>query len=196
MEAYYEESAVARDAKSEAKKYKLVGIFSYVSLSIGIILALMGFAAFRSWKDFFAWLLFPCACFYVGWFFLYKFKKRFNVTYDYLFVSGELRIAKVFNAYRRKPLIRIQAEEILQLGDAESDSFQEIMSAPEIKAVYCTSNIEPMEGKFFMYLLINDNGKKAYVLECREEMLLNIMKFVNRTTLARDYVAQAKKNRA
>jgi hypothetical protein len=45
-------------------------------------------------------------------------KNRFNVSYDYAFVSGELRIAKVINVNKRKLVARIQAEDIIQLGDA------------------------------------------------------------------------------
>ena len=47
-----------------------------------------------------------------------------------------------------------------------------------------------------MYVHANDPlGKKLYVLECREELLVNILKFVKRSTLEHDYVAQEKKQK-
>jgi hypothetical protein len=61
--------------------------------------------------------------------------------------------------------------------------------------VFCTSNDEASEGKFFMYVLANYNGKKLFVLECREMLLENIMRFAKRTTLDRDYVSQEKKKK-
>lgn len=46
-----------------------------------------------------------------------------------------------------------------------------------------------------MYILTAGNaGKRLYILECREELLINILKFVKRGTLESDYVAQEKKN--
>ena len=39
------------------------------------------------------------------------------------------------------------------------------------------------------------NGKKLFVLECREELLMHIMKFAKRGTLESDYVMQEKKQK-
>ena len=49
--------------------------------------------------------------------------------------------------------------------------------------------------KFFMYVCAQYNGKKLFVLECREELLMHMMKFVKRTVLDHDYVPQEKKNK-
>ena len=38
------------------------------------------------------------------------------------------------------------------------------------------------------------NGKKLFVLECREELLAQMLKFMKRTALDHDYVSQEKKN--
>ena len=124
---------------------------------------------------------------------LFKIKNRFNVSYDYAFVSGELRIAKVINVNKRKLVAKLQAEDIIQLGDTDNTSFEILRTDPNTKMIFCTSNDVAGEGKFFMYILVNDNGKKLYVLECRELLLMNILKFVKRTTLESDYVSQEKK---
>ena len=50
-------------------------------------------------------------------------KNRFNVSYDYAFVSGELRIARVVNVNKRKLVARIQSDDIIQLGDVENTAF-------------------------------------------------------------------------
>ena len=64
---------------------------------------------------------------------------------------------------------------------------------PGIKTVYCTSNYMASDGKFFMYIHTDYNGKKLFVLECREELLIHMLKFMKRTVLDHDYIAQEKK---
>ena len=122
-------------------------------------------------------------------------KLRYNVSYDYCFVSGELRISKVFSFTKRKLLARLECSEMLQVGDIENSSYERLRSDPMTKEVVCTPNIEAADGKFFMYILINNDGKKLYVLECRENLLMNIMKFAKRNVLESDYVMQEKKQR-
>jgi hypothetical protein len=46
-----------------------------------------------------------------------------------------------------------------------------------------------------MYVLANDEGKKIFLLECKETLLVNIMKFAKRSVLESDYIAQEKKQR-
>jgi hypothetical protein len=121
-------------------------------------------------------------------------KKRINVSYDYIFVSGELRIAKVFNVNRRRLIVRLQPDDFLQVGDIENAGYERAKAAPGVKEVIVTPNGESSEGKFFMYILAaTAGGKKLYVLECREELLINIVKFTKRGTLESDYVMQEKK---
>ena len=121
-------------------------------------------------------------------------KRRFNVSYDYLFVSGELRIAKVFNQSKRKRVCILDSVSILQVGDMESASYDRFRATPGMKEVICTPNLTASEGKFFMYVLAQHDGlKKLYVLECREELLVNMMQFLRRDILDRDYIPQARK---
>ena len=120
---------------------------------------------------------------------------RFNVSYDYCFVTGELRISKVYNVNRRKVVARIDCEDMIQVGDADNASYERFKADPTIKEVVCTPNVEPAEGKFFMYVLANYNGRMLFVLECRENLLMNIMKFAKRSVLESDYVMQERKQR-
>lgn len=215
MDVLYEESAVGQKSAKSAKIYKVVNIFSWIALILGVIFLMIfipnlvasfskaqpsgeisaeqiaeAVAMARGWA-FMSGM--QVVFFALLWFFLYSLKKRINVSYDYTFVSGELRIAKVFNINRRKFLYRIQAEEIMQLGDVENSSYDRLKSDPSTKQVILTPNTEPSDGKFFMYLLANAGGKKLLILECREELLVNILKFVKRGTLESDYVSQEKK---
>lgn len=191
MDVFYEESSIARNAKKESTKYKIMHIISTVFLVLGIMAVFFGFS-FIPTNMLLGWA-FICLWFFICWFILFKLKSRFNVSYDYSFVSGELRISRVININKRRLVTRIDSEDIIQLGDVDNTAFEGLRADPSTKTVLCTSNSEAGEGKFFMYILVNDNGKKLYVLECREELLINILKFVKRTTLESDYVSQEKK---
>jgi hypothetical protein len=129
------------------------------------------------------------------WFIFYKIKSRFNVSYDYCFVSGELRISQVFNINKRKLIARFDCADMIQVGDMENPSYERFRSDPNVKEIVCTPNIEPANGKFFMYILVDYNGKKLFLLECRENLLMNIMKFAKRSVLESDYVMQERKQR-
>ena len=102
----------------------------------------------------------------------------------------------LFNINKRKLITRIQSENILQLGDLDNDSFSRLATNPSNKQVVCTPNFTAATGKFFMYAHVNEPiGNKLYILECREELLVNILHFVKRGTLEPDYVSQEKKQK-
>ncbi len=191
MDIFYEESSIANNAKKESKKYRIFQILSYVFFAVGLLSIMVG--CYFPPKQFLIWLLMCSSWFFVGWFVLFKMKNRYNVNYDYSFVSGELRIARVINVNKRRLVTRIASEDIIQIGDVENTAFDGFRADPNTKTVFCTSNSEAAEGKFFMYILASDNGKKLYVLECREELLMNMLKFVKRTVLESDYVSQERK---
>ena len=191
MDIFYEESSIASESVREAKKYKILQIVSVIFLTLGITAIILGFY-FVSLEGWILWS-FVCAWFFLAYFLLRKWKMRFNVSYDYAFVSGELRISRVININKRKLVARIDCEEMIQIGDVDNPSYERLSSDPATKSVICTSNNVASEGKFFMYILANHDGKKIFVLECRETLLLNLLKFVKRTVLESDYVMQEKK---
>ena len=84
---------------------------------------------------------------------------------------------------------------MLQIGDLDNPSYARLASAPNTKTVYCTSNDKPATGKFFMYILVGGDMKTLYVLECREMLLMQILKFARRSVLESDYVMQEKKQK-
>ena len=211
MDAFYEESAVNHGAKTGEKKYKVFHIISRIWLILGIIFLLITLfsipncsftptteeqeQAMAMHKSLFVFFSMQTV-FFAGMFFLFcRLKNRSNVSYDYCFVSGELRISKVFNVNRRKLFARIDCQDMIQIGDVDNSSYERLHSDPMVKELICTPNIVAGEGKFFMYVYANLDGKKLFVLECRELMLMNILKFVKRTVLESDYVMQEKKQK-
>lgn len=194
MDVFYEESSIARDSIKESRKYKILSIISAVFLTLGIIAIIFGISFIPLDATWILWGFF-CAWLFLAWFLFKKWKQRYNVSYDYCFVSGELRISKVINVNKRRLVARFEGEDFIQIGDADNPSYERFRQDPTIKTVFCTSNDEAADGKFFMYILANYNGKKLFVLECREELLMHILKFVKRSTLESDYVMQERKQR-
>lgn len=135
MDILYEESAVNSNAQKAEKRYRIINIFSKFFGVLAIIFAVILFfnllTFLFSFKGMTAenrgsaiallvLLLFLTTLFGGPWLACYLLKRRTNLSYDYTFVSGELRISKVFNVNRRKFLYKIQPESILKLGDADS----------------------------------------------------------------------------
>ena len=193
MDIFYEESSLSQSSKKESRRYKIIHYISYLFVFLAAISGVIAIMWTPASICIFFWL--NTAVFFGMWYLLYRLKSRLNLSYDYTFVTGELRISRVVNVNRRKLQTRFNCENILQIGDMDSESYEQLASDPTAKKVYYTSNVEPSEGKFFMYILANVDGKKLYVLECRELLLMNILKFARRGTLESDYVMQEKKQR-
>ncbi|MBQ8292035.1 MAG: hypothetical protein IJX88_06000 [Clostridia bacterium] len=210
MDAFYEESAIDVNSVKSAKRYKILHIVSVIFLVVAIILLVICLfnipfgnagasaeaqAAHEAAKFLSGFCGVQGVMFLGFWFLFYKWKSRCNVSFDYCFVSGELRISKVFNVNRRKLIARIDCEDMVQVGDIDNPSYERFKSDPTNKEIVCTPNVVAAEGKFFMYVLANYNGKKLFVLECREALLMNIMKFAKRSVLESDYVMQERKQK-
>jgi hypothetical protein len=193
MDVFYEESSISSDITKGSKKYIILNVFSIIFLVLGVFSLIL---LLTTPINLLILGILQSLMFFGFWFLFRKWKMRYNLSYDYAFVSGELRIAMVFNVNKRKLLTRFDCEEIIQVGDVDNPSYDRFAADPTIKVVLCTSNFEPAQGKFFMYILANNEGRKLYVLECREELLVNILKFAKRGVLESDYVMQEKKQKS
>lgn len=209
MDVLYEESAVNANAAKGEKRYKILNLFTWffgvlalifaILFVIGLVSFLMAMSAMKAEDRATAigsliFYFMMVTLFGGPWLACFLMKRKLNVSFDYTFVSGELRISKVFNVNRRKFLYRIDAESIQKMGDADTPSFDRVISDPSVKKIVCTPNAEPSGGKFFLYIVTSESGgRRVYILECREELLINILKFVKRGILESDYVMQEKK---
>lgn len=211
MDVLYEESAVNANAAKGEKRYRIFNIFSvffgvlaaifgvlFLYSLLAVLFSLGSLTSEQRAKSIgsliFYFLIFTL--FVAPWLAFRMLKKHTNVSYDYTFVSGELRISKVFNVNRRKFLYKIDAVAIQKMGDVDSASFERTVADPSVKQIVCTPNDYPSEGKFFLYVATSESvGRRVYVLECREELLINMLKFVKRGILESDYVEQSKKAR-
>ena len=180
MDVFYEESSISSDITRGSKKYMILNVLSIIFLVLGVFSLIL---LLTTPINIIVLAILQSLMFFGFWFLFRKWKMRYNLSYDYAFVSGELRIARVFNINKRRLLTRFDCEDIIQIGDVDNPSYDRFASDPTVKVVLCTSNLEPAQGKFFMYILANNDGRKLYVLECREELLINILKFAKRGSL-------------
>ncbi len=188
----YEESAAPVNSAKEASIYKVLKIISIILFVIGIIVLLPGLS--RGYAYFFysaesdslymflsALIIAVVILIFAFTFFFWK--NRFNVIYDYSFVSGDLRISRVIGN-RRKFLYTIKSDEISKIGKVSSYGYFSIKNNKAIKEIKLTKNKIPSKGKSFYYLYCSTRmGKELLVIECREELIKYLSLYVSKDTI-------------
>lgn len=120
-------------------------------------------------------------------FFLIK-RHSFYLSYDYTFVSGELRLSKVFHERKRKLLYRLSEERIIKIGKVGSESYKKLKASPDIKEDILTPNDTAAEDREFYYIQANTNvGKRLLVVECRQQLIVTIVRYMNKNILETDF---------
>ena len=204
-DALYEESALCARAQKEEKWYLAFQIIAIIFSVVSVLDAFFCFislpAVIHQYRTegeeqltTFGFavnliLMFGMlASFVLCAFLFFRFRKRFNVSYDYLFVEDELRVTKVFNGRKRKHLVTMKADSVLQIGYYEKPSFDRLAAGlNEKKTKFLTSNREPVGDKEFIYILHSASGiKTLYVIECRRMMLEYVVRGFGRTKFERE----------
>lgn len=201
-DGFYEESAVSARSAKEAKFYLFFKIFAIICGVVAVFLLTFAFPFIRSATEtanedpankteimifallpYFGVVLLFIAVGVGSWFL----KNRFNVSYDYTFVEDELRITRVFNGKRRKFIMRLYADRILQIGWMDSEAFDRaVRGFAKKKIKRFTPNREPSEGKEFIYVIHSDSIEKTMcIIECRRQLLENLVMAAGRNKLER-----------
>ena len=185
QEMLYEESAKCQNEKKESKIFKILLTFSIISFAFSMV----GFFIlinFMNLNDY--WLfnviiyVLPIIFFLAMGIFLIKFKNRFCVDYDYIFVTGSIRVSKVINNALRQTIYRFNCSQIEKIGPTDSKTFKAYLNSNLCKIELLTSNEQPQEGKDFYYFIINyNNEKKLLIFECSKVFLINVLKYSNRS---------------
>ncbi len=198
-DGFYEESAISVNSRGESRLYMAFKVLAIIFFVIGI-----GGGALLSFRivvgtvtneeldsmqrtfllvEWFGTLLILIGFGLICWFL----KNRFNISYDYTFVEDEIRITKVFNGRKRKFLTTLKSDRIMQIGWVDSDAYQNALRGlGGKKIIRCTPNKQPAEGKEMIYIVQSTTlGKDLYVLECRRQLLENIVFTAGRNKLER-----------
>ena len=196
-DALYEESAQPHNASKQSKCYTAFNVLFIVFAVLAVFeiflcllilpYALEGVTGWTLAVNIIVWVL-PGLGFGLASFLFFWFRGRFNVSYDYLFVQDELRITKVFGGKKRKHIVTLTADHILQLGYCEGTSFERTYAGLKgDKPQIMTPNNEPAEGKDFIHILYSSSaGKTLYILECRKEMLEHLVLAAGRNKFVRE----------
>jgi hypothetical protein len=194
-EFFYEESARIQNEKSASVKYyvfKTLSIIFYVFAGFYLFI----FFNFVPIDDTFKnnillniiFMVVPLALFIVSGIIFGRFKNKFYIDYDYTFVSGSIRVAKVIKNYKRKLVFNFDTSAIEKMGKYGSETYNQYEKSPGIKKHFLTLNYTASEGKEFYYLVVNvDDNKNLLVLECTELFMATILKYSNKTILEKDF---------
>ena len=109
-------------------------------------------------------ITFPLALFICLGILLGRLKNRFFVEYDYTFITGTIKIAKVIRQIKRKSVFDFDVSNIEKIGMYDSSTYNEYLAIPGISTMVLTSNSSPNEGKNFYYIVANIFGEKKLLI--------------------------------
>ena len=188
-EVYYEESATVANPTSAKRKYnigKILSILSYCLTFVWFLIFLIFYGLSNVVIDLIV-LFFPIITFIAIGIVIGKVKNTFYQEYDYAFVSGSVRVAKVFNMSKRRFLFEFNCDAIEKLGEYGSETYNQYANMPGVKTQILTPNDLPGNGKNFYYIVVNINAdKKLLVFECTKTFMLNVLKFSKKTVLEKE----------
>ena len=177
-EVLYEESAIPSNLKLQKTIYVIYTVFIWLT---GIAAGLFFLFAFYLDISF----LFMTACFVLSDLLFVFLRRKIYYCVDVIFVSGSTRIVRVIHYRKRKKIVSFEANEVVQVGKIGSESFQKLLSVPQLKKIYATPNKYLEEG---FYVQINQGSVTSLVLlECKEEYLQNLVLFTGRKVIEKDY---------
>lgn len=192
QEVFYEESVDTHKQAAAKRRYMLFKIVSIIAVILGVIAVIMFFFGIPIGEDgitpsviamLVVWGITAVIMFAFA-ILLGRKKHSFYLSYDYTFVSGELRISKVFNNRRRKHLYNIPTDRIIKIGRVGSDTYSKTKKTPETKEDILTPNNEAEDDKEFFYIYAQTNvGKRILVLECRQQLLFTIVRYMNKPNI-------------
>lgn len=190
-EIFYEESSSQIKSKSIKLKYYgctllafalfvfaffwLIGNFSSIDFSAKLVNSLL-------------FIVLPCVLLVVSGIFLIKLSSNIGVDYDYTFVTGSIRVAKVIMDSKRVPIISFETSNIEKIGKVESQTYKKLTMDNFIKIEELTAKTFADANKSFFYFLINHEGeKKILIFECTDLFVKHIISFANKHLLEEDF---------
>ena len=188
QELFYEESATVIDEKPAKRKYNTFKILSIIFYVLALLWFLFIFNFVSCYVTeggvekvnlielIFCWAIFILI---LGTGIVFSiFKNKCYVDYDYTFISGSIRIAKVINQVRRRLVIKFDTVNIEKIGRCNSATYNRYSLISGIKKKVLTQNSIAGKDKGFYYIVANVEGEKyLLVLECTPLFISNILRY-------------------
>ena len=188
-EIFYEESALIQDEYYHKTRYNLFNILSWICYGLAPILTFVLILILNfSTNVIVSVVVFVVvlALLIAGGAIFGKQKNKFYIEYDYTFISGTIRISKVYRQIKRKFLFEFETRDIEKLGRYKSSQFY-VYENSNIETEILTLNKTPARNKSFYYIVANVEGlKKMLVLECSEKFIVHLIQFSNQTIIDDD----------
>ena len=186
MEIFHEETVVPSNYDRARSGYNRLRVISWLFLASAVLFTLIFLMTLSmpyqegGFTDFLLFNVLPVAVMMVVSYVLYGVFRRKKhsrlVDFDYTFVSGELRIAKVLNGRRRRPVAKLSTSDISVIGQLSSDKYLRYSTMPGIKKLIATPN-EDEEDIYFAFCTIG--GQKTLLIFQPSETLLIAIKKVS-----------------
>jgi hypothetical protein len=195
QEIFYEESAQVQNAQSLTRKYNLfkgLSIFFFTLTIFWTVAYIFLYVINLDYIlfDFIVYLI-PTALFLTTAIILMRFKNRFYVDYDYTFITGNIRVAKVIKNIKRKFIISFDASVIEKIGLYGSKTFFTYADMLGVNYQIFTQNDIPADNKDFYYIVANANGQKQLmVFECTELFIRNVLKFSKKSVIEEGFLSK------
>lgn len=185
-EVCYEETAFPYDYKKQKVFYIICKVLIGISIAIAIFFGIL--FLFTPLDDG-SWI-FPVSI--VVWsilsiVLLMFIKSKLYCCYDYIFVTGDIRIIKVVNTKKRKKLVIMDSSNVFQVGRFESETYIKHTKAPNVKIIYAPTNKFVVDTPKFYIAGVVDGVNYILVLECTEKFLVQVLKFAGKHVLEKDF---------
>ena len=100
--------------------------------------------------------------------YLFLFRDRLRMEYEYTFTNGALDFAQVFNNKKRKNLGSLNCKTVDAFGKVSGQSFQRYVSMPGVKQRRWFLN---RDAELYYFYFQKDSNKSIIVLEPSEQMV-------------------------
>ena len=185
-ENFYEENVQSTESQQNKRKYTLFSVLSIISLVFGIFLVFMAYINFtlgdagENGENLtqvlitIAFLLVLAAISFVMFYLLRRQRNNCVLEFDYTFVSGSLRIAKVINHTKRKPVIAIECADIEAMENVDAESFKRYETMNNIKKIIATPNASVSSARLFYIFCKKEGVSNLIIFEPSDTLLIFI----------------------
>lgn len=186
-EVYYEETAFPYDYKKQKPLYVVCRVFLVLFWIVAIFFALATINCIPMGLEGFLFPLIVTVWSGLAVAFMYFIKARLYNCYDYIFVTGDVRIIKVVNTKKRKKILIFDSKNVFQVGRYESETFEKHKAAPGTKVIYAPTNkYEADKPKYYIGTVV-DGVKYLVVIECTEKFLYYVLQFSGKHVLEKEF---------
>ena len=162
MDRFLEEVVVKRQRLLEEIMYYLAMVMMVISAVVALMLLQVIFYGFS------VGLLISIVLFGGMAVYLFLFRDRLRMEYEYTFTNGALDFAQVFNNKKRKNLGSLNCKTVDAFGKVSGSSFQRFVSMPGVKQTRWFLN---RDAELYYFYFQKDNNKRLIVLEPSEQLV-------------------------